>query len=89
MVSISVLFMSGVFEHYFGMQSFGMNTEIVNQILAGEEEDIFGLVWKYHGMMWSFLIGVIMLWIAGILTLITGWDYFRKSLPHLRERDQK
>jgi cardiolipin synthase (CMP-forming) len=89
MVSISVLFMSGVFEHYFGMQSFGMNTEIVNQILAGEEEDIFGLVWKYHGMMWSFLIGVIMLWIAGILTLITGWDYFRKSLPYLGERDQK
>ncbi len=25
-----------------------------------------------------------LLWIAAALTLITGWDYFRKALPYLR-----
>jgi cardiolipin synthase len=24
------------------------------------------------------------LWIAALLTLITGWDYFRKAMPFLK-----
>lgn len=30
-------------------------------------------------------IGLVLIWIAAILTAITGWDYFRKALPFLRE----
>jgi phosphatidylglycerophosphate synthase len=26
-------------------------------------------------------IGLALIWIAAALTAITGWDYFRKSLP--------
>lgn len=85
MIAISVLFAAGVFEHYFGMHSYGMDQQMVIDILNGETEDVLGLRWKYHGMNWSFLIGVVLLWIAAILTLITGWDYFRKSLPFLRD----
>ncbi|MEM9059888.1 MAG: CDP-alcohol phosphatidyltransferase family protein [Pseudomonadota bacterium] len=33
------------------------------------------------------LIGTIALWIAAILTIATGWDYFRKALRHLNERE--
>lgn len=29
--------------------------------------------------------GLVLIWIAAILTAITGWDYFRKSLPFLRD----
>ncbi|MCL7463844.1 CDP-diacylglycerol--glycerol-3-phosphate 3-phosphatidyltransferase [Phaeovulum sp. NW3] len=29
--------------------------------------------------------GLALIWIAAILTAITGWDYFRKSLPLLKE----
>lgn len=85
MVAISVLFAKGVFEHYFGMHSFGMDHAMVTDILAGNEEDVMGLKWKFQGLVWSFRIGVVLLWIAAILTLITGWDYFQKSLPFLRE----
>ncbi|MGR3661167.1 MAG: CDP-diacylglycerol--glycerol-3-phosphate 3-phosphatidyltransferase [Paracoccaceae bacterium] len=85
MVAISVLFSKGVFEHYFFMNSFGMDATIVADILAGREEDLFGLKWLSSGLFWSFWIGVVFLWVAAILTLITGWDYFRKSLPFLRE----
>ena len=29
--------------------------------------------------------GLVLIWVAGILTAITGWDYFLKALPYLRE----
>lgn len=33
---------------------------------------------------WATVAGVWILWIAGALTLVTGWDYFRKALPFLK-----
>ncbi|KEO53907.1 CDP-diacylglycerol--glycerol-3-phosphate 3-phosphatidyltransferase [Thioclava indica] len=32
-------------------------------------------------------IGLVLIWIAAILTAITGWDYFRKALPYLKDPD--
>lgn len=84
MVAIAVLFAQGVFEHYFFMHSYGMNEQIVAGILNGQEEDNFGLGWKYIGMNYSFVLGVALLWIAGVLTFVTGYDYFRKAVPYLR-----
>ena len=31
-----------------------------------------------------FGLGVAALWIAGVLTVVTGWDYFRRGLAHIR-----
>ena len=31
------------------------------------------------------LIGLALIWVAAALTALTGWDYFRKSLPYLRD----
>jgi CDP-diacylglycerol--glycerol-3-phosphate 3-phosphatidyltransferase len=85
MIAIAVLFSQGIFEHYFGMQAYGMSPELVNQILNGEEEDLLGLGWKYRGVILSWYGGVVLLWVAALLTVMTGWDYFRKALPFLRE----
>jgi len=30
-------------------------------------------------------VGLALIWVAAILTAITGWDYFAKSIPHLSE----
>ena len=30
-------------------------------------------------------VGLVLMWIAAFLTAFTGWDYFRKALPYLRE----
>lgn len=84
MVAIAVLFAQGVFEHYFFMHSYGMDPLIVADVLSGQEEDLFGLGWTYIGMNYSFVLGVILLWVAGILTFVTGYDYFRKAMPYLR-----
>ena len=29
--------------------------------------------------------GMVLIWVAAILTAITGFDYFRKSLPYLKD----
>ncbi|MCC1491046.1 CDP-diacylglycerol--glycerol-3-phosphate 3-phosphatidyltransferase [Cognatishimia sp. F0-27] len=85
MIAIAVLFAQGVFEHYFGMSVIGMDATLIDAILAGREEDILGLWWKYEGMVWTGYLGLGLLWIAAGLTLITGWDYLQKSLPYLKE----
>jgi len=86
MVAIAVLFSRGVFEHYFGVASLGMDDQLVDEILSGAQGDVQGLVWKYTGTIWSGRIGLWLLWFAAALTLVTGWDYFQKSIPYLREK---
>lgn len=87
MIALTLLFAKGIFEHYVGMLSLGMNPEIVTGILSGETEDSVGLGWKVTGMIWTSNGGVFLLWIAAVLTAITGFDYFRKAWPFLREDD--
>ena len=87
MVAIAVLFSQGVFEHYFGMSIIGMDEGIVNGILSGDEPDHLGLGWKLIGAQWSGQIGLLLLWIAAALTAITGIDYFRKAIPHLKDAE--
>ncbi len=84
MVAIAVLFGQGVFEHYLGMSALGMDQSLVDQIMAGDVADHQGLRWKFEGKVWAGHIGLWLLWIAAGLTLITGFDYFRKAMPYLK-----
>jgi cardiolipin synthase len=85
MTAIAVLFARGAFEHYLGMETFGMDDATVAAILSGEEADELGLRWKAAGMVWSEVFGIILLWVAALLTVLTGWDYFAKARPYLRD----
>lgn len=85
MVAISVLFAQGVFEHYLGMSAMGMSPEIIQGVMEGDIEDLHGLWWKHAGMVWTGNAGIVLLWLAAFLTLITGWDYFRKAVPFLKD----
>ncbi len=85
MIAIATLFSQGIFEHYLVMNSWGMDEAMLQQILNGEVEDLHRLRLMYDGMIWSGRLGLWLLWIAAALTLITGADYLRKALPHLRE----
>ncbi|WP_120500205.1 CDP-diacylglycerol--glycerol-3-phosphate 3-phosphatidyltransferase [Roseovarius sp. EL26] len=85
MIAIAVLFAQGVFEHYFGMSSFGMDDALIIDVLAGAEEDVNGLRWKVTGMVWAGYAGLWLLWLAAALTFITGIDYFNKATPHLKD----
>ena len=60
---------------------------MVADAISGDGQDELGLYWKYKGMVVSWWGGIVMLWIAAVLTIMTGWDYFQKSLPYLKEED--
>ncbi|MEM9238771.1 MAG: CDP-diacylglycerol--glycerol-3-phosphate 3-phosphatidyltransferase [Pseudomonadota bacterium] len=85
MVAIAFLFAQGTFEHYLIASTDGMDQAMVDAILTGAVEDLQGLQWKLDGMIWSGRIGLWMLWIAAALTLISGYDYLRKSVPYLKD----
>lgn len=35
------------------------------------------------------LVGLVTLWLAGVLTLVTGWDYMRVGLKHMTDEPAK
>jgi cardiolipin synthase (CMP-forming) len=41
------------------------------------------LAGAFPALLWIKLIGVISLWAAATLTLVTGWDYLRVGLRHM------
>lgn len=85
MVAISVLFAKGAFEHYLIDRTTGMDFATQNGILDGSIEDVLGLRSLELGVSVSWYLGIGLLWVAMVLTVLSGVDYFRKSLPYLRD----
>ncbi len=70
MIALTVLFATGVFEHSAAVRD-------------GSNEDPSGLGPAYElAAHWSWWCGTALLWIAAVLTLTTGLDYFRKARPY-------
>lgn len=84
MVALAVLFATGLFEHEFLDRTTGMDDAMLTDIMTGTVSDELGLIWYSSAAHVTFLIGTVLLWAAAVLTLVTGWDYFRKAVPHLR-----
>ena len=85
MVAIGLLFCWGLFSHYLWALTVGMDAGVIEGILSGAVEDEFSLRWILFGYQWSELLGIALLWLSAILTAITGWDYFAKARPFLKE----
>lgn len=85
MVAIAVLFATGLFEHEFLDRTTGMDSATLDAIMAGQLDDPLGLTWYSQAANATFLLGTILLAIAAVLTLVTGFDYLRKAMPFLRE----
>lgn len=85
MFAIAILLAQLLFNHYFFMGTLGMDTPSVNGVLAGDIADPGVVKLSYHGSFWTYHVGIGLLWIAALLTVITGLDYLRKAMPFLRE----
>lgn len=85
MIAIAVLFAKGVFEHYYLNLIQGMDETIYNGVMDGSIEDVNGVLTYWTVMNSTWTVGVVLLWIAAVLTAVTGWDYFVKARPHLQE----
>ncbi|WP_045391920.1 CDP-diacylglycerol--glycerol-3-phosphate 3-phosphatidyltransferase [Falsirhodobacter sp. alg1] len=85
MVAIAVLFLGTGLEYLEGLSLQGMTAEsYVAAVEAGLAQPL-----RPCGSLGcattATLIGLLLIWIAAILTAITGIDYFIKALPYLRD----
>jgi len=54
---------------------------------AGPVNPIFAKAMDYASIG-AGAFGIFVLWIAAWFTVVTGWDYIRKGLPYIRERER-
>ena len=73
MVAIAVLFLGTGLKYY----------EVGHPPLVGETR----LPWSDSWSDLATQLGLVLIWVAAALTAITGWDYFDKARPFLRDKD--
>ncbi|WP_424972478.1 CDP-diacylglycerol--glycerol-3-phosphate 3-phosphatidyltransferase [Dinoroseobacter sp. S76] len=86
MVSIAVL-IGAIALEYMHLSAFGSLTREAYQAALDSGPQDWNTVWlsAVIGVPAAFL-GMALLWVAAVLTLVTGADYFLKSLPFLSEK---
>ncbi len=85
MIAISTLFAALGLE-YVREQALARNNALISEMTdAGIDADInmLSLANVSGEVVWA--IGLLLIWVAALLTAITGWDYLRKALPHLKD----
>ena len=85
MTAIAVLFLAMGLEYVREVRSERGYEDLIAALseLGTEEVTVVDLALYGGNMVWQIGLGLI--WLAAILTLITGWDYFRKARPFLRD----
>lgn len=85
MIAIIGLLLGHMLQVYFYGRIHAMDAEYLQQLLSGAVSDDSGVKLLGDATQWVNDLGLILLWLAAVLTFITGFDYFRKALPFLRE----
>ncbi|RGP38132.1 CDP-diacylglycerol--glycerol-3-phosphate 3-phosphatidyltransferase [Pseudotabrizicola alkalilacus] len=85
MVAIAVLFLGTGLEHLEGIARRGMTTEQYAGLVTQGLADPLRSCGARGCSSVATLVGLGLIWLAAILTMATGWDYFRKSLPYLKD----
>jgi len=85
MLAIATLFAAMGLE-YVREQALARNRALIAEMRqTGIDADlnVLSLANVSGEVVWT--VGLLMIWFAAALTAITGWDYLRKALPHLRD----
>lgn len=85
MVAIAVLFLGTGLEHVEGIARQGLTTDQYADLVSQGLADPIRSCGTRGCSSYATMVGLVMIWVAAVLTLMTGWDYFRKSLPFLRD----
>jgi CDP-diacylglycerol--glycerol-3-phosphate 3-phosphatidyltransferase len=85
MVAIAVLFLGTGFEYMNGVALRGMTLDQYNLLVTAGEADPVRACVKWDCASYANIAGLVLIWIAAVLTFLTGWDYFRKALPFLKD----
>lgn len=85
MIAIAVLFLGTGFEYLNGVAMQGMTPDQYADAVAAGIADPVRACGKRDCASFFKDGGLVLIWIAAILTFLTGWDYFRKALPFLKD----
>ena len=85
MVAIAVLFLGTGLEYQTGVAMAGMTPEQYADAVSAGLADPIRACGRSDCASVAGYAGLILMWVAAVLTAMTGWDYFNKSLPFLRE----
>lgn len=85
MVAIAVLFLGTGLEHVEGIARQGMTMDEYAQAVSQGTADPLRSCGARGCASYATIVGLALIWVAAALTAVTGWDYFRKALPWLRE----
>ena len=85
MVAIAVLFLGTGLEHLEGIARRGLTPEQYASLVSQGLADPIRSCGPRGCSSYATMVGLTLIWIAAILTFLTGWDYFRKALPFLKD----
>lgn len=86
MVAIAALFLGTGLEYLNGVKTHGMTPEQYSDAVAAGLADPIRACGKRDCASVAGDAGLVLIWIAAVLTAITGWEYFRKALPFLKDK---
>ena len=85
MLAIAVLFLGTGLEHLEGIARQGKTVEQYADLVAQGLADPIRSCGMHGCSSYATWVGLLLIWIAAGLTAVTGWDYFVKSLPQLKD----
>ena len=85
MVAIAVMFLGTGLEYLNGVAMKGMTPDQYLDAVAAGLADPVRACGRRDCASLAGDAGLVLMWIAAFLTALTGWEYFRKALPFLRD----
>jgi CDP-diacylglycerol--glycerol-3-phosphate 3-phosphatidyltransferase len=85
MVAIAILFLGTGLEHLEGIARQGLTPDEYALLVTQGLADPIRSCGARGCSSYATIVGLVMIWLAAALTFVTGWDYFVKALPFLRE----
>ena len=85
MVAIAVLFLGTGLEYLNGVAMQGMTPDQYADAVAAGLADPIRACGNRDCASFANTVGLGLIWLAAMLTFLTGWEYFSKAMPHLRE----
>ena len=85
MIAIATLFAAMGLE-YVREQALARNRALIAEMTeTGIDNELNVLSLANIGGELVWMLGLALIWVAAALTAITGWDYLKKAMPHLRD----
>ena len=89
MIAIAVLFLATGLEYVRERSETRLAQGQYEALIASGPQD-WNMVWVAAQGGWTaWITGLALIWVAAILTTITGWDYFVKARPYLTDEDTR